>query len=81
MLTAKNVEKILRDEQKSRFVYFYRGDKNEIGPVAEFAQKMTNGMGTEAILLDCENNDGEDKNAVLEYLKARNPKTTDRVVK
>ena len=79
MLTAKNVETILKDEQKSRFVYFYRGDEKEIGPVAAFAEKMTKGMGTEAIILDCENNGGADKDAVLEYLKKRNPKTVDKV--
>ena len=54
MLTAENVEKIMKDEKTSRFVYFYRGDENEIGPVAAFAQKMAKGMGTEAIIIDCD---------------------------
>ena len=79
MLTAKNVEQLLKDEKKSRFVYFYRGDENEIGPVAAFAQKMTKGMGTDAIILDCDNDDGADKEAVIEYLKRRNPKTAEKV--
>ena len=79
MLTAKNVEQLLKDEKKSRFVYFYRGDENEIGPVAAFAQKMTKGMGTDAIILDCDNEDGADKEAVIDYLKRRNPKTAEKV--
>ena len=81
MLTEKNVEQILRDERKSRFVYFYRGNESEIGPVAEFAQKMAKGMGTEAIILDCNHNDGADKKAALDYLIKRNPKTVERVQK
>ena len=79
MLTAKNAEEILRTDLKNRFLYFYRGDENEIGPVADFADRMSRAMGTEAVILDCEN--VEDKNAVLEILKSRNPKTVDKVPK
>ena len=81
MLTAENVEQIMKDEKKSRFVYFYRGDENEIGPVAAFAQKMAKGMGTDAIILDCDQKDGADRTAVIDYLKRRNPKTADKVEK
>ena len=77
MLTAKNAEQVLKDQKNSRFLYFYRGDENEIGPVADFALRMYRAMGTEAVILDCENK--EDKEAVLEILKRRNPKTVDKV--
>ena len=79
MLTQKNAEEILRHPKKGQFIYFYRGNENEIGPVAEFADKVSQAMNCEAVILDCENKD--DVATVVAILKNRNAQTAETIPK
>ena len=79
MLSQKNAEEILRHPKRGQFIYFYRGNENEIGPVAEFADKVAEAMNCDAVILDCENK--EDTAAVLKTLQNRNKLTAEAIPK
>ena len=77
MLTPKNAEEILRHPKRGQFIYFYRGDENEIGPVAEFSDQVSRAMDCDAVIVDCTIK--EDLAAVKSILQSRNKATAESI--
>ena len=54
-LKAENVHSILSDNRACKLIYLSHGDKSEVEEAKQFAQSMAQQMGTEPLMLHCDN--------------------------
>lgn len=64
-------------EKKPRFVYFFKGDKQERAQVANFASRMQNWQGLQSYIIDMR----KDSQAIVDVLAKRNPEKKDMIKK
>ena len=63
--------------KKPRFIYFFKGDKDEREKVANFASRMNNWQGLTSFIIDMR----KDQSSIVEVLSKRNPARKDDIAK
>ena len=74
-ITKEHIKEVLTNKE-NKFIYFYRKsrlDLEEYKRVSEFSEKIENGMRVVPYKIDLD----ENYEALLAYLKERNPKTAE----